>query len=264
MGFIDTHTHIYTEEFDTDRHAACERAKAAGADKLFLPNIDRASLGPMLALCDAHPDLCYPMMGLHPTEIPPDFETVLREMESLLQAPGHPYIAIGEVGLDFYWDDSHKTEQQYVFERQIDWSIRYGLPLVIHARSAHRELTGILDKYRDSGLSGVFHCFGGTLQEAEELLSFSGFVLGIGGILTFKKSTLPDVLHRVPLSRLVLETDSPYLAPVPHRGKRNESAYIPFIADKLAEVYGLSPEQIIEQTSATALRIFPKAGRRTA
>ena len=234
-GYIDTHTHIYLEEFDADRTEVVSRARAAGAEALFLPNIDAASVAPMLQLCEAYPGFCFPMLGLHPTELPPEPCPVLDEMERMLASDGR-FIAVGEVGLDFYWDDSRRDEQIEVFRRQVEWAVRFRLPLMIHCRSAHRELVDVLRPYAGQLSGGVFHCFGGDV--------------------TFKKSSLPSVLSEVPLDRLVLETDAPYLAPVPHRGRRNEPAFIPLVIERLAAVYGVGPAEVTARTTATACRLF--------
>lgn len=259
LSLIDTHSHLYTEEFDADRAAAYERALAAGVTGLLLPNIDEASIAPMMQLVGEHPDVCFPMMGLHPTELPDNPEPLLARMEQMLENE-NPFVAIGEVGIDLYWDTERREEQISVFRRQIEWSVRFGLPLMIHSRSAHRDLIETLLPYKADIPAGVFHCFGGSAEEAEELLqTFPQFVLGIGGVVTFKKSTLPAVLKQcVPLDRIVLETDDPYLAPTPHRGTRNEPAYLPLVVDKLAEVYDTTPERIAATTRATTLRVFPK------
>ena len=258
--FIDTHTHIYTEEFDADRAEVVGRAIAAGAEALLLPAIDEGSLQPLLDTCAAYPDLCFPMLGLHPTELPPDPTPVLDRMERLLDAPGAPWIAIGEVGIDLYWDDTRRDEQIVVLERQARWAADRGLPLVIHSRNAHRPLVETLRPLANRLTGGIFHCFGGTAEEADELLrTFPTFMLGIGGVVTFKKSTLPQVLaDAVPLDRLVVETDAPYLAPTPHRGHRNEPAFIPLVLQRLAEVYGCSAADIAAVTTANARRIFKK------
>lgn len=258
MNFIDTHSHIYGEEFDEDRDTVVQRAIEAGAEHILLPNIDANSIGPMIALCDQYPTLCRPMMGLHPTELPPDPAPLLNQMEQMLEASaGRQFIAIGEVGVDLYWDTSRRDEQMAVFRRQAEWSIRFDLPLVIHSRSAHAELMEVLTPLKERLPGGIFHCFGGTADEARELLTFPGFVLGIGGVVTFKKSSLPAVLKEcVPLDRIVLETDAPYLAPTPHRGKRNETAYIPLIIEKLAEIYNTTPDHVAAVTTATAKSLF--------
>ena len=217
-------------------------------------------------LVNCYPGYFYPMMGLHPEDIGDDWHDVLADMESLLAAPENPYIAIGEVGLDYYWDRSRYDEQQEVFARQVMWAMDYDLPLMIHNREAHRELVDVLKTQivscnkSNCGLSGVFHCFSGNADEAEELLGFDGFMLGIGGVVTFKKSALPDVLRSVvPLDRIVLETDAPYLAPVPYRGRRNESAYVGATAKRIAEIYEISEASVHEITTQNALRTFRKA-----
>ena len=253
---IDTHSHIYGEEFAQDCDDVVQRAFRAGVSHIFLPNINMESIQPMLSLCDRYPGRLHPMMGLHPSDVNDSFRDVLSSMEALLADAHHPYVAVGEVGLDFYWDTTFRKEQLEAFRIQIEWAIRYHLPLVIHVRSAHRELLDVMTEYSGRGLRGIFHCFGGTLAEATQLLSYEGFCLGIGGVLTFKKSTLPDVLSQIPLSRVVLETDSPYLAPVPYRGQRNESAYVAEVLRKVADVYGLPVAEVERQTDQNAKRIF--------
>jgi len=259
--FIDTHSHLYDEAFDSDRDDVISRARQAGAIKVFLPNINAATVEPMLSLAQQAPGYLYPMIGLHPEDVGDDWSAVLDDMEALLTAPEHPFIAVGEVGLDYYWDRSRNEEQQQVFARQIDWAVRYHLPLMIHSRKAHRELVTILKKaHTPQSLTGCFHCFSGSEEVAEELLAtFPGFMLGIGGVLTFKNSHLAEVLHHVvPLSRIVLETDAPYLAPAPHRGKRNETAFIPYIINRLSDIYGVSAEEVAAETTQNALNTFPK------
>lgn len=260
MYFVDTHTHIYTDDFLADREAVVARARQAGAAKLFLPNIDGDSIAPMLALCSRHPELCHPMMGLHPTELPADPSPLLDRMEQLLVEEGNPYVAIGEVGIDLYWDASRREEQIDVLRHQARWALRFGLPLMIHSRAAHRDLVDTLRPWAGQ-LTGVFHCFGGTADEAQELLAtFPGFALGIGGVLTFKKSGLPDVLREsVPAERIVVETDAPWLAPVPYRGKRNEPAYLPSVLEKLGDIYKLGTEEVCTRLMENTHRIFPKA-----
>ena len=257
IEFVDTHTHLFTAEFDADRPAAVQRAIDAGVATLCLPAINEESLAPLLAMCDAFPDVCHPMIGLHPTELGEDYNAVLDRMYDLLKSDRR-FVAIGEVGLDFYWDDTRKREQEEAFRRQIEWAAESGLPLAIHSRSAFNELYSIMDDYRGRGLRGVFHCFSGSDDEACKLLSFDGFYLGIGGVVTYKKSTLPDVLKRVPLERVLLETDSPYLAPVPMRGKRNESSFVPYVADFLAGIYGCTVEEVATVTTANARALFTK------
>lgn len=259
MYIIDTHAHLYGEEFTEDIDLVLERARENGVGKIFLPNIDEASIGEMNRLVEKYPGYLYPMMGLHPTDLTEDYQQVLRRMEELVAAPGHPYIGIGEVGLDYYWDDSMKKEQLAAFDFQVQLALKYDLPLMIHSRSAHADLVRVLQVYREEPLRGVFHSFVGTPDEAAELLSFEHFALGINGIVTFKKSDLPATLSAaVPVQRLVLETDSPYLAPVPWRGKRNESSYLPQVVRKLSEIYTLSEEEVVRYTTETALKIFDR------
>lgn len=255
---IDTHSHIYGAEFDEDREAVIARAKEAGVAYMLLPNINADTVAPMLDLCRRHPDCCRPMLGLHPEDVKEDYEAVLDTFEQqLFHSDSKPsYIAIGEVGLDFYWDTTYRQQQLEAFERQVCWACDLALPLVVHCRSAHVELMDVMERHRAEGLTGIFHCFGGSEEEARQLLSFEGFVLGVGGIVTYKKSTLPAVLKQVPLERIVLETDAPYLAPVPHRGKRNESAYVAHTLQHLSEVYCCPSSEIDKVTTMTAKRLF--------
>ena len=264
--FIDTHSHLYDEQFAEDIDEVLRRAFYVGATKIFLPNINRETIEPMLSLVRHYPGRLYPMMGLHPEDLGETWRDVLLMMERYLQNPGHPFIAVGEVGLDYYWDRSLYNEQQEAFAIQVQWALKYNLPLMIHTRDAHREMVEVLrSQIAKSGsegtlLQGVFHCFGGTSEEAEELLAFDGFMLGIGGVVTYKKSSLPEVLRQtVPLERVVVETDSPYLAPVPHRGKRNETAFAREVIRKLAEIYSRSEEEVAMITTQNALKTFPKA-----
>ena len=258
---IDTHSHIYEPVFRADREDVIMRAKQAGVELILLPNINAESIEQMLDLCYRYPDYCFPMMGLHPTDIEEDYKQVLIDMEALLKAPDHPYIAIGEVGLDYYWDKSKAKEQEEVFRVQIEWAIKYHLPLMIHSRSAHRQLVTAISEYKGEEISGVFHCFGGTTDEALELLQFPDFALGIGGVVTYKNSPLPETLASVPLERIVLETDSPYLAPVPYRGKRNESSYLAEVLQKVAQIYNVSEKQAESATNNNARRIFQRLNK---
>ena len=253
---IDTHSHIYKPVFDADREEVVMRARQAGVECILLPNINAQSIGQMLDMCRRNPGYCFPMLGLHPEDIGEDYVQMLADMKALLDAPGHPYVAIGEVGLDYYWDKSKVKEQDEVFRTQIEWAIEYRLPLMIHCRSAHRRLVETMSEYRDEALSGVFHCFGGTAEEALELLQFPGFMLGIGGVVTYKNSPLPKTLQSVPLERIVLETDAPYLTPVPYRGKRNESAYVVEVLRKVAYIYNVSEQEAESVTNSNAKRIF--------
>lgn len=256
IQFIDTHTHLDGTEFDADRDEVIERARAAGVSKVFLPAIDLKSVETVLAVSRKYEGYAYPMIGLHPEEVGADWENVLQRMREYI-VPGYPFIAIGEVGLDFYWTRDNEREQLAAFERQVEWSVETRLPLMIHCRKAQNEMVAVMRRYQNELPGGVFHCFTGNEKEAEQLLDFHNFVLGIGGVLTFKKSHLPEVLPAsVPLSRIVLETDSPYMAPVPKRGERNESAYVEFVLKRLAEAYGVEDEDVARQTNENVERVF--------
>ena len=254
--FIDTHIHLDGEEFTEDLDLVVARAKEAGAEKLFVPGINLSSVKCIAELCEKYYGFCHPMIGLHPEDVKEDWESVLREMETHIQDA--PWIAIGEVGLDFYWSREFEKEQIEAFDKQVQWAIKYNLPLMVHCRTAQNELLAVLRKYADNPkLRGVFHCFTGNEQEARRYLEYENWMLGIGGVLTFKKSKLPETLRNaVPLSRIVLETDAPYMAPVPHRGERNESSFIPYIINTLAVVYSTSPDNIAETTTRNAKNLF--------
>lgn len=254
MLFIDTHTHIDGEEFKDDLDLVVQRARTAGALKLFVPGINLGSISTVKDVCRRFPGFCYGMIGLHPEDVKADVNEVLDAMEAQLQGD---WIAIGEVGLDYYWSREFEKEQLLAFERQVQWSVDTSLPLMIHCRKAQNEMLKVLRKYEDRLPGGVFHCFTGNETEAKELLSFERFSLGIGGVLTFKKSKLPETLsNTVPLERIVLETDAPYMAPVPHRGERNESAFIVNIIEKMAGCYGITAEEVAQTTTNNAKRIF--------
>ncbi len=250
---IDTHCHLDGEEFREDLEAVIARAREAGVVAIGVPGIDLKSCETIPALCSQYPGYCYPMLGLHPEEVRSDWREVLKAIYPSLQGS----IAIGEVGLDFYWSREFEREQLEAFEEQVRWSVELQLPLMIHCRKAQNELLYILKRYKDDLPGGVFHCFTGNEIEARELLSFDRFVLGIGGVLTFKKSKLPETLAQaVPLSRIVLETDAPYMAPVPMRGQRNEPAFVAHVRRRLAEVYGVSEEEVSAATNANVARVF--------
>lgn len=255
---IDTHSHIYEPVFSGDRDEVIMRAKQAGVDCILLPNINAESIEQMLDMCRRFPGYCFPMMGLHPEDIEENYKQVLADMKAMLEVPDHPFIAIGEVGLDYYWDKSKAKEQEETFRTQIEWAIEYHLPLMIHSRSAHRQLVTAISEYKGEELTGVFHCFSGSKEEALELLKFPGFALGIGGVVTYKNCRLTETLTAVPLERIVLETDSPYLTPVPYRGKRNESAYIVEVLRKVATIYNVSEEEAESITNNNAKRIFQR------
>lgn len=253
MNYIDTHCHLDGEEFNDDLETVVQRAREAGCTKVFLPAINTKSCQSVLDVCAHYPGYCYPMLGLHPEEVRGDWREQLAS--SFFHHPSA--IAIGEVGLDFYWSREFEQEQLEAFEEQVRWSVETRLPLMIHCRKAQNELVSILKRYWDDLPGGVFHCFTGNEQEARQLLEFPRFVLGIGGVLTFKKSHLPEVLPAiVPLDRLVLETDAPYMAPVPQRGQRNEPSFVRHIITRLAEAYRVSEEEVCEKTNRNVERIF--------
>ena len=261
MKYIDTHTHIYAQEFREDIDDVMERALLAGMWKAVLPATDEASAEEAVALASRYPGVLYPVLGLHPEDLPDDWSDMLGRMEKCLADNSHPFVGIGEVGLDFYWSEERREEQMEAFRIQSEWALHYRLPLIVHSRKAHHELKEVLRPYAgDRCLTGIFHCFTGTVEEAQELLDlFPGFMLGIGGVLTFKKSTLADTLRQaVPLHRIVVETDAPYMAPVPHRGQRNEPAFVPAIISRLAEVYGTDEESIARETTKNALQVIPR------
>ena len=271
---IDTHSHLDDEAFRDDLPAVIQRAREAGVEKVFVPAIDLPSSLAIHTLCQQYPDYLYSMVGLHPEEVKADWREVIGQMKALLpggnpsadgnlsplpsggEGGGSP-IAIGEVGLDFYWSREFEEEQLLAFEEQVRWSVETRLPLMIHCRKAQNEMVKILRRYEKDLPGGVFHCFTGNQIEARELLTFDRFVLGIGGVLTFKKSHLPeDLPAAVPLSRIVLETDCPYMAPVPHRGKRNEPAFVALVMQRLADAYAVTPEQVERQTNDNVKRVF--------
>ena len=257
---IDTHSHLFVEEFSDDLRQTIQRAKDAGVTYIFMPNIDDTTISDMLRVCSEFPGYCFPMLGFHPTSVNAQSMSVVKDMKRLLDGE-HPYIAIGEVGMDLYWDKTYLKEQQRVFDEQIQWALEYQLPLVIHCREAFPELFEVLKPYKDTELSGVFHSFTGTQDEADELMEYTRFMIGVNGVVTFKKSSLPGILQSIPLNRFVLETDSPYLAPTPYRGKRNESSYIVKVAEKLAELYEMGLEDIKRQTLQNALKVFKRADK---
>ncbi|MBR4842472.1 MAG: TatD family hydrolase [Bacteroidaceae bacterium] len=258
---IDTHCHVFAEEFSQDIPDVMRRARESGLEYLLLPNINPMTVPDMLRVCDTWPDMCKPMIGLHPEDLGDDFHVQLDGLKKLLdvdqgQDGAHRFIGIGETGLDLYWDKTGIRDQIESFRIQLDWALEYDLPVSIHSRESFRELCDVLSDYRGRGLRGVFHCFSGSVDEACELLGFDGFMFGIGGVLTFKKSRLPEVLKSIPPERVVLETDSPYLTPVPYRGQRNEPSFITFTAACLAQIYGLSVDEIAYVTSCNARSLF--------
>ena len=261
MKLIDTHCHVYDEAFREDLSQVMARAIESGLEYLLLPNINPDTLDDLLHVCDTWPDLCRPMIGLHPEDLAADYHVQLAELKSVLDndqrnGGAHRFIGIGETGLDLYWDKSRLDDQIESFKIQIEWALEYDLPIIIHSRDSFNQLYHVLSGYRNSGLRGIFHCFSGSAQEAQALMEFGGFIFGIGGVLTYKKSTLPSVLPLIPTDRVVLETDCPYLSPVPYRGKRNEPSYIVNTANAMAQAYGLSIDDVADMTNRNARRLF--------
>ena len=252
--FFDTHAHLYSEQFKEDQDAMIQRAISAGVERFYLPNIDLESIDGMLELEKKYPTACFPMMGLHPCSVEANWEEVLSKMKTLIDE--RKFVAIGEIGIDLYWDKTHEEEQKKAFRLQINWAKELGLPIVIHARDSFEQIFEIIDEENDERLRGIFHCFTGGQTEIEKILSYGGFLFGIGGVVTYKKSTLPEVLSLIPLNKLVLETDSPYLPPTPHRGKRNESAFLMHTAEKVAEIYGITLLELSKITSQNTLNLF--------
>ena len=251
---IDTHTHVYLEDFDEDREAMIVRAKEAGISKLLLPNVDLETIDRLHELCDQYPDYCIPMMGMHPTSVSPTWKEDLKIIRSWFDK--RKYVAVGEIGIDLYWDKTYIAEQKLVFIEQLRWSIELNLPVVIHTRDAFPEVFECLDIVDARNLRGIFHSFGGSREELERALQYENFMLGINGVVTFKNSNFRDYLNIAPIERIVTETDAPYLTPVPFRGKRNEPAYIRYVVEKLAEVYQLPIDTVVARTTKNAKCIF--------
>lgn len=259
MRYIDTHSHLYEPEFDGDRSEAVARAVAAGVDRLLLPAIDSESHERLFQMCRDYPDNCIPMMGLHPTSVNdnPAWREELALVEKYLEeSPVGEFCAVGEIGLDLYWSRDFREEQMEAFEQQIELALRYDLPIAVHTRSAWEEMCEVMEGFRGRGVRGVFHAFSDGLATYERLRECGDFIFGVGGVVTFKKSPLAEVVREIPLEELVLETDCPYLTPVPFRGQRNESSYIPYICAKIAELKGVAPEKVAAQTTANAERMF--------
>lgn len=253
MKLVDTHTHLYLEEFEEDRNAVVSEALYLGVEKMFLPNIDSSSIDAMLELSDAFPENCLPMMGLHPTSVKANYLDELSLVESWLQK--RKFYGIGECGLDYYWDKTFAVEQEIAFRHQIDLARAYDLPLIVHIRDSFNEVISILKDVRKSDLRGIFHCFSGSVEQAEQAIRY-GFSLGLGGVITFKNNKMQDTLKEIELQHIVLETDAPFLAPVPYRGKRNKPAYVPLIAQMVADIKDVSVETVAEATTQNAFKLF--------
>ena len=258
MGIVDTHIHLYGEAFDDDRSDLIEKAKAEGVSHFFLPAIDSTYTDRMKALQKAYPQEVFLMSGLHPTHVNENYKSELDHVYKELTQSSEDYVAVGEIGIDLYWDKTFVKEQTLSFETQINWALSFDLPIVIHCRAAFDEIFEVLESYRSKPLHGIFHCFSGSLVQAQKAIDL-GFKLGIGGVVTFKNGKIDQFLNQLDLESLVLETDAPYLAPSPYRGKRNIPSYINLVADKVAELYNIPREEVIEKTAATALALFRKS-----
>jgi TatD DNase family protein len=254
MEFIDTHTHIFLEEFDQDREKVIADALAKYINKFFLPNIDSSSIDSVLKLSKAYPEHIFPMIGLHPTSVKENFMDELQIVKDYLEK--ERFYGIGETGIDLYWDKTYIEQQRESFRIQIDLAKRHHLPIIIHVRDSFNEVFEIVDELNDSSLTGIFHCFSGTYEQAQKIIEYGGFKLGIGGVVTFKNSGLAEIVSKINLEHLVLETDAPYLAPVPKRGQRNEPAYMINVAVKIAEMHQKSLEEVAEITSRNAICLF--------
>lgn len=253
MNYIDTHAHIYATKFDSDRDQIIDDIRAAGVERVYMPNVDEHTIEAMLACEQKYPDLCVPMMGLHPCDVKEGFEGQLSHMEEWLTK--RAFAAVGEIGLDLYWDKSFFEQQKEALRIQISWAKKYDLPVVLHCRESMDETIELVKGEQDGSLKGIFHCFNGKLNQADQIIEL-GFLLGIGGVATFKNGGLDQVLPHIGLEHLVLETDAPYLAPVPFRGKRNSPAYIPIIAEKVGDYLQISKEEVALRTKQNAYNLF--------
>jgi TatD DNase family protein len=253
MPIIDTHAHLYADEFGSEIEQTLVRAKNAGVDAVVLPNIDLDSLQPMLKITSSFPEMCFPALGLHPTSVKGNYREVLDKLKSNFD--NHKFVAVGEIGMDFYWDTTFAAQQAEAFRIQIGWAVEKNLPIIIHTRKSFEEAFKIVSEFKGK-VRGVFHCFSGSMEEAQRIISLGNFMLGIGGVITYKNAKLPEVLKDISLEHLVLETDAPYLPPVPVRGQRNESSYITYVAQKLAEAKNMKVEDIMSVTTENARRLF--------
>ena len=250
---VDTHCHLYLEDFRSDAQVMLARAVAAGVERFYLPSIDSHTAGAMLAFEAQYPGKCFAMMGIHPCSVNEDVDKELSQVQDWLFK--RRFAAIGEIGLDFYHDISFKEQQYIAFHRQIEWALEYNTPIVIHSRSAMQETISVIKQYQDKGLKGIFHCFSGSEADAQQIIA-TGFYLGIGGVVTYKNAGLSQAIKDIPLDYMVLETDAPYLTPVPHRGKRNEPAYLEHVVSKLAEIKNATKEEVAAITTANAQKVF--------
>ncbi len=254
MVLTDTHAHLYVQEFENDIDQVMGAAFEAGVSRIFLPNIDLRSIKSLDELAARYPDQVFPMMGMHPCSVKENFREDLQVIKNQLYAG--KYVAVGEIGIDLYWDKSTLDLQIEAFEEQITWAKELSIPIVIHARDSFNEIFEVMDRIHDEKLRGVFHCFTGTIEQAQKIMTYQGFFMGIGGVLTYPKAQLDMVLKDIPLDYLMLETDSPYLPPVPFRGKRNQSSYVKIVAEKLAEIKGISLDEIARITTENSIKLF--------
>lgn len=256
---IDTHTHLFSEEYKDDIDDVINRAKQMGVGAVVLPNIDVDTVAPMMQLYNKYPKYCYPTIGLHPTSVKENYKDELKTLKDELEEHKDCVVGVGEIGVDLYWDKTFMKEQLDAFRQQIEWAINYNLPIIIHTRDAFHEVVEVMETYKgEKSLKGVFHSFTGSLEEANKLLEYDNFMLGINGVATFKNSNLIETVKHIPTNRLLLETDSPYLTPVPYRGRRNESSYLSYVAEKISLAYGISIDEVKEITTQNTLRLFDK------
>jgi len=255
MIFADTHTHLYLEEFDSDRDIVVGNAIHNGVTRLFLPNIDSGSVDGMMALADSYPDHCFPMMGLHPTSVKANYKKEIAFVEQQLSSSRQRFCAIGEIGIDLYWSQEFESCQLSAFSFQLDLAVQYNLPVVIHTRNSFEQAVNVIEEKKNPAIKGIFHCFGGSIKQAEKAIEL-GFMLGIGGIITYKNSGLQEVVERIGLEHMVLETDAPFLPPVPFRGRRNESAHIPVIAEKISLIKKVDVAEVAAVSTQNALSLF--------
>jgi len=253
MAIIDTHAHIYSKQFAEDEAKMIERAKQTGLEAVFLPNIDLESIEPMLRLTETYPNFCYSLMGLHPCSVKEDYEEVLQKMKPLFAK--HKFYGVGETGLDFHWDLTFKEEQKKALRKQVEWAIELELPLILHTRKSFEETFDIVNEYKCDKLKGIFHCFGGSAADAQKVIDM-GFYIGIGGVVTFKNSNLTETIEATPLNKILIETDSPYLSPVPYRGKRNEPSNTRYVVEKIASIKSISTEEVETITTKAAKLIY--------
>lgn len=255
MKIIDTHAHLYLDAFQNDLSSVIDNAMKTGVFKILLPNIDSSSVIKMNHLCELFPGICYPMIGLHPTSVKENSEKEFFSISSEIQQNHNKYIAIGEIGIDLYWDKTYIDQQKVIFKSQLEFGIKYNLPVVIHIRNSFDEVFDVLDSCKGNLPRGVFHCFSGNDDQAKQAIHY-GFLLGIGGVLTYKNSGLAEVIHHTDISNILLETDAPFLSPVPLRGKRNESSFIKYVLEKISEIKNISPEEVAENTTHNACSLF--------